>query len=75
MYFTGLYTKEETVKTTDNSENMTFPRLNYYSVLDAYSNLKAYILYNDLAKKETSLQLQGIVNIRKQTVFIPYNLL
>ena len=75
MYFTGLYTKEETVKTTDNSENMTFPRLNYYSVLDTYSNLKAYILYNDLAKKETSLQLQGIVNIRKQTVFIPYNLL
>ena len=75
MYFTGLYTKEEIVKTTDNSENMTFPRLNYYSVLDTYSNLKAYILYNDLAKKETSLQLQGIVNIRKQTVFIPYNLL
>ena len=75
MYFTGLYTKEETVKTTDNSENMTFPRLNYYSVLDTYSNLKAYILYNDLAKKETSLQLQGIVNIRKHTVSIPYNLL
>ena len=30
-------------------------------------------LLNDLAQKETSLQLQGIINIKKQILYIPYN--
>jgi len=32
------------------------------------SNMIWDALFNDLTKKETSLQLQGIMNLRKQTV-------
>ena len=36
---------------------------------------KSFIeLLNDLAKKEESLQLQGILNLRKQTVLAPLTL-
>ena len=62
---TGLPTKDETVKTTKNSLNATIPRFKQVFCL-RYSYLMAYlkICTMHMAKKETSLQLQGIVNLR-----------
>ena len=67
---TGLPTKDKTVKTTCNSINMTLPTLNYVFC-------HKYIVFerslNDWSMKETNLQLQGILNIGKQTVLISYS--
>ena len=54
---TGLPTKNETAKTNENSWNMTIPSLNLNKVLGL------------LAKKETRLQLQGIMNLKDQIKF------
>ena len=67
---TGLPTKDKTVKTTCNSINKTLPTLNYVFC-------HKYIVFerslNDWSMKETNLQLQGILNIGKQTVLISYS--
>ena len=41
LLYTGLLTKDETVKTTSNSLSMTIPRLTYEFCL-RYSNLMAF---------------------------------
>ena len=57
--YTGSPTRDETVKTTKGSLNMTIQIQIKTSALNG--------LFNDFANKERSLQLQGIRNIRKQT--------
>ena len=52
---TRLPTKNETAKTNENSWNMTIPSLNLNIVFNCF-----------LAKKETRLQLQGIMNLNDQ---------
>ena len=52
----GLQTKDEIIKTTWNSSHKTIPRLNSVFCLK-YSS---YGIFNDLAKKAISYQLQGL---------------
>ena len=65
MYFTGLPTKDEAVKTTGKFLNATIPRLDYVFCL---SIVIFWSLFIDTAKKINKFTAKGIVNVRIQTV-------
>ena len=60
---TGLPSKDDTVKTTWNSLNMTFQS----RIKSTALNIVVYGLLIDIAKKETE-KLQGFMNIRKDSI-------
>ena len=68
---TGLPTKDETVKTTSNSLNMIITwRNEVFCFENSMFNAFLIILQR---KKQVYSELQGIANLRKQTVQIPYS--
>ena len=61
---TGLPSKDDIVKTTWNSLNMTFQS----RIKSTALNIVLYNLLIDMANKETDVKLQGFMNIRKDSI-------